>query len=152
MRFKGDSTDVVAAVLNLCCKEIGEALLAPRQQDCFREWQAALKAEYGCQLGYQRERGVYALTELGELALLDLPAECMEALAFFNASASTGAALPEQLNLRPLPNLEAKLGKPRTTPPNRSPALPQCPTTQARGWKTTPVRLCLESTSGPPLR
>jgi hypothetical protein len=36
------------------------------------------------------------------LALLDLPPECMEALAFLDASFPAGSALPEQAHIRAL--------------------------------------------------
>jgi predicted DNA-binding transcriptional regulator YafY len=62
----------------------------------------ALKGEYGCQILYDRVSRRYRLAELGELALLDLPDECMEALAFLEASFPEGAGLPEHANLREL--------------------------------------------------
>ncbi len=62
----------------------------------------ALKGEYGCVIIFQRVMGCYVLEDLGELALLDLPSECMEALAFLDASFPIGAAMPEQSNIRAL--------------------------------------------------
>lgn len=59
-----------------------------------------LKAEYGCEIDYQRRTGCYILKNLGDLALLDLPDECMEALAFLDASFPPGSDLPEYANLR----------------------------------------------------
>lgn len=60
----------------------------------------ALKAEYGCRIVYRREQGQYALEDLGELALLDLAPDALEALAFLDASFPAGAALPELANVR----------------------------------------------------
>jgi predicted DNA-binding transcriptional regulator YafY len=62
----------------------------------------ALKGEYGCQIAYDRPSRRYQLAELGELALLDLPDACMEALAFLEASFPEGSGLPEHANLRAL--------------------------------------------------
>jgi predicted DNA-binding transcriptional regulator YafY len=62
----------------------------------------ALKGEYGCQISYDRLSRRYQLAELGELALLDLPDPCMEALAFLEASFPEGSGLPEHANLRAL--------------------------------------------------
>ncbi|NTU84217.1 MAG: WYL domain-containing protein [Chloroflexales bacterium] len=62
----------------------------------------ALKGEYGCQIVYDRQTRYYHLADLGELALLDLPDPCMEALAFLEASFPEGSGLPEHTNLREL--------------------------------------------------
>lgn len=62
----------------------------------------ALKGEYGCSITYDRQTRYYHLADLGELALLDLPDPCMEALAFLEASFPEGSGLPEHANLREL--------------------------------------------------
>lgn len=62
----------------------------------------ALKREYNCRISFQRATGTYALDDLGELALLELPDDCMEALAFLDASFPAGSALPEHANIRAL--------------------------------------------------
>ena len=62
----------------------------------------ALKDEYGCRIVYQRRQRHYALEELGELALLDLPDACLEALAFLEHNFPQGAALPEHASIRAL--------------------------------------------------
>jgi predicted DNA-binding transcriptional regulator YafY len=62
----------------------------------------ALKGEYGCAIRYDRPTRRYILDDLGELALLDLPDQCMEALAFLDASFPAGSGLPEHANLRAL--------------------------------------------------
>ncbi|NJN65730.1 MAG: WYL domain-containing protein [Chloroflexaceae bacterium] len=62
----------------------------------------ALKAEYGCVFSFQRRSGCYTLEHLGDLALLDLPDECMEALAFLDASFPQGADLPGHFGVRNL--------------------------------------------------
>jgi predicted DNA-binding transcriptional regulator YafY len=82
--------------------ELGDEGYPPAAAAALKHDFDTLKAEYGCQIVFQRERGVYALIDLGELALLDLPSECMEALAFLDASFPAGSALPEQAHLRAL--------------------------------------------------
>jgi predicted DNA-binding transcriptional regulator YafY len=62
----------------------------------------ALKDEYGCRVVYQRASKRYALEDLGDLALLDLPDTSLEALAFLEASFPEGAALPEHASIRDL--------------------------------------------------
>jgi predicted DNA-binding transcriptional regulator YafY len=62
----------------------------------------ALKAEYGCRIIFQRETGCYILDDLGDLALLDLPDNMIEALAFLDASFPAGSAMPEQMGVRAL--------------------------------------------------
>lgn len=62
----------------------------------------ALRGEYGCQIRYDRPERQYTLDDLGELALLDLPDSCMEALAFLDASFPPGSGLPEHANIRAL--------------------------------------------------
>jgi predicted DNA-binding transcriptional regulator YafY len=62
----------------------------------------ALKREYACRISFQRISGAYMLEDLGELALLELPDPCMEALAFLDASFPAGSALPEHANIREL--------------------------------------------------
>src|SRR5262249_14421175 len=98
LRGPASSAELIAAVQ----AELGDEGYPPAAAAALKHDLDALKAEYGCQIGYQRERRVYALADLGDLALLDLPAECMEALAFLDASFPAGAALPEQANLRAL--------------------------------------------------
>jgi hypothetical protein len=62
----------------------------------------ALKSEYGCSFRYDRPTRRYILDDLGELALLDLPDPCLEALAFLEASFPEGSGLPEHAHLRAL--------------------------------------------------
>lgn len=62
----------------------------------------ALKLEYGCRISFDRGSGRYVLENLGELALLNLPDACMEALAFLEASFPSGLAMAEQANIREL--------------------------------------------------
>lgn len=92
------SADLIAAVQT----ELGDEGYPPAASAALKHDFDALKAEYGCQIVFQRERGVYVLQDMGELALLDLPDECMEALAFLDASFPAGSALPEQAHLRSL--------------------------------------------------
>ena len=62
----------------------------------------ALKSEFGCTIKYQRATGCYALEDLGELALLDLPDECMQVLAFLDTTFPAGVTLPEYAGVRAL--------------------------------------------------
>jgi hypothetical protein len=55
----------------------------------------ALKTRYGFAIAYQRDCGVYGLTDFGALALLNLPTECVEALGFLDASFPARRTLPE---------------------------------------------------------
>jgi len=45
-----------------------------------------LRDEFGCIISYSRGQGVYVLEELGDLALLDLPDDGLEALSFLDAT------------------------------------------------------------------
>jgi predicted DNA-binding transcriptional regulator YafY len=98
LRGPAIAADLIAAVQ----MELGDEGYPPAATAALKHDFDALKAEYGCQIAFQRERGVYILRDLGELALLDLPPECMEALAFLDASFPAGSALPDQANLRAL--------------------------------------------------
>src|SRR5690349_15369606 len=62
----------------------------------------ALKSECGCVIRFNRTTRCYALEDLGDLALLDLPDRCMEALAFLESSFPAGTGLPEHAGLRDL--------------------------------------------------
>jgi predicted DNA-binding transcriptional regulator YafY len=98
LRGPAGSTDLIAAVQT----ELGDEGYPPAAAAALKHDLDSLKAEYGCQILFQRERGVYVLQDLGELALLDVPHECMEALAFLDASFPAGSALPEQAHVRAL--------------------------------------------------
>jgi predicted DNA-binding transcriptional regulator YafY len=98
LRGPASSAELIAAVQ----AELGDEGYPPAAVSALKHDLDALKAEYGCAIAFQRERGVYALADLGELALLDLPGECMEALAFLDASFPAGTALPEQAHIRAL--------------------------------------------------
>lgn len=62
----------------------------------------ALKSEYGCTLRYHRGPGHYALLDLGELAIFDLPDEAMQALTFLDASFPASSDLPDYARVRAL--------------------------------------------------
>src|SRR6266545_4043489 len=59
------SADLIAAVQ----AELGDEGYPPAAAAALKHDLDALKAEYGCQIVFQRERGVYLLQDLGELAL-----------------------------------------------------------------------------------
>lgn len=98
LRASATSAELVAAI-NVELGEQGypEAAAAALKHDF-----DALKGEYGCSITYDRQTRYYHLADLGELALLDLPDPCMEALAFLEASFPEGSGLPEHANLREL--------------------------------------------------
>ncbi|MFV9504479.1 MAG: helix-turn-helix transcriptional regulator [Oscillochloridaceae bacterium umkhey_bin13] len=93
------SSDELVALINAELGEQGypEAAAAALKHDF-----DALKGEYGCQIVYDRRARRYHLEELGELAVLDLPDPCMEALAFLEASFPEASGIPEHANLREL--------------------------------------------------
>ncbi|KAB8141852.1 WYL domain-containing protein [Chloroflexia bacterium SDU3-3] len=62
----------------------------------------ALKAEYGCDIRFDRSSRRYVLEDLGELALLDLPDTCMEALSFLDATFPEGGAIPQHAYIHQL--------------------------------------------------
>jgi predicted DNA-binding transcriptional regulator YafY len=98
LRGPASSADLIASVQ----AELGEEGYPPAASAALKHDLDALKAEYGCSITFKREIGMYVLQDLGELALLDLPSECMEALAFLDASFPAGGAMPEQAHIRAL--------------------------------------------------
>lgn len=62
----------------------------------------ALKGEYNCRIVFQREYSRYYIEDPGELALLDITGDTLEALAFLDASYPAGSAVPEQASMRAL--------------------------------------------------
>ncbi|MBX0326229.1 WYL domain-containing protein [Oscillochloris sp. ZM17-4] len=98
MRGPAGSADLVAAInAELGSQGYPEAAAAALKHDF-----DSLKSEYGCRISYERATRRYALDDLGELALLDLPDESMEALAFLDASFPEGGGMPEHANIRAL--------------------------------------------------
>lgn len=98
MRYPASSAELITAINGeLGTQGYPDAAIAALKHDF-----DALKGEYGCQIFYDRPRRRYVLRDLGELALLDLSDECMEALAFLEASFPEGSGLPEHANLRDL--------------------------------------------------
>lgn len=98
LRGPASSAELIAAVdAELGQQGYPEAAAAALKHDF-----DALKGEYGCSIVYDRPTRCYLLVDLGELALLDLPDPCMEALAFLEASFPEGSGLPEHANLREL--------------------------------------------------
>ncbi len=57
---------------------------------------------YGCDISFHRRTGLYMLENLDDLALLDLPDNCMEALMFLETSFPSGDDMPEYTNIRAL--------------------------------------------------
>jgi hypothetical protein len=98
LRAPATSAELVDAINN----ELGEQGYPEAATAALKHDFDALKGEYGCQIIYERSSRRYTLDDLGELALLDLPDPCMEALAFLEASFPEGGGLPEHANLRAL--------------------------------------------------
>ncbi|NTU81611.1 MAG: WYL domain-containing protein [Chloroflexales bacterium] len=98
LRSPATSGDLVAAING----ELGEQGYPVAAAAALKHDFDALKGEYGCQIRYHRPSRRYVLDDLGELALLDLPDPCMEALAFLEASFPDGSGLPQHANLRDL--------------------------------------------------
>src|SRR5262249_55649374 len=92
------ATELIAAVQS----ELGDEGYPEAAESALKHDFDALKSEYGCQIRYRRNSQQYVLEDLGDLALLDLPDRCMEALAFLEASFPAGAALPEYAYIREL--------------------------------------------------
>ncbi|HEU5012634.1 MAG TPA: WYL domain-containing protein [Roseiflexaceae bacterium] len=98
LRGPATSEEIIAAA----AAELGEHGYPDAAASALKHDFDALKSEYGCQIRYQRSTRQYVLEDLGELALLDLPDECLEALAFLEASFPAGSALPEHASVRDL--------------------------------------------------
>ena len=92
------AADLIAAIQS----ELGEEGYPDAAESALKHDFDALKSEYGCRIRYRRNTQQYVLEDLGDLALLDLPDHCMEALAFLEASFPAGAALPEYAYIREL--------------------------------------------------
>lgn len=98
--LRGPATS--AALIGAINVELGEQGYPEAAGAALKHDFDALKGEYGCAISYDRPSRCYTLVDLGELALLDLPDPCMEALAFLEASFPEGSGLPEHANLRAL--------------------------------------------------
>lgn len=69
----------------------------------------ALKGEYGCQIRFHRHMNCYVLEDMGDLALLDLPDDCLEALSFLDASFPAGNNISAYASVRSLLDRIVKL-------------------------------------------
>ncbi|NWF81890.1 MAG: WYL domain-containing protein [Chloroflexi bacterium] len=98
LRSAATSADLVAAIN----AELGDQGYPAAASAALKHDFDALKGEYGCLIRYDRRTRCYVLDDLGELALLDLPDPCMEALAFLDASFPAGSGLPEHAHIRAL--------------------------------------------------
>ncbi len=98
LRAPMGSADLIAAVH----RELGEEGYPAAATSALKHDLDALKREYGCVVRYDRSTAQYALAELGDLALLDLPDSCMEALAFLETSFTPGSGLREHTSVREL--------------------------------------------------
>jgi predicted DNA-binding transcriptional regulator YafY len=98
LRGPATAADLIAAV----GRELGDEGYPPAAASALKHDFDALKSEYGCAIRYQRAQRQYILDDLGDLALLDLPDSCLEALAFLDASFPPGGPLPEHASIREL--------------------------------------------------
>lgn len=96
------SSLTAAQLIGAIHRELGDEGYPEAAESALKHDFDALKSEYGCQIRYRRSAQQYVLEDLGDLALLDLPDPCMEALAFLEASFPAGAALPEHSYVRDL--------------------------------------------------
>lgn len=73
----------------------------------------ALRNEYGCTIRFHRSNACYVLEDMGDLALLDLPDECLEALSFLDASFPPGNHISAYVGVRSLLDRICKLLPPQ---------------------------------------
>jgi predicted DNA-binding transcriptional regulator YafY len=93
-----DREQVIAVVR----RELGEEAYPEQATIALKHDLDALKREYGCVIRHTRGTGRYELRDLGQLALLDLPDTCLEALAFIDSSFPDGATVPATVAIRAL--------------------------------------------------
>jgi predicted DNA-binding transcriptional regulator YafY len=98
LRSSLDAGELIAAV----AAELGDEGYPDAAESALKHDFDSLKSEFGCRIRFQRGIQQYVLEDLGDLALLDLPDHCMEALAFLETSFPAGAALPEHAHIREL--------------------------------------------------
>lgn len=80
--------------------EMGEQGYPESADSAFKHDLDSLKSEFGCSVKYQRHTKTFVLQGMGDMALLDLPDTCMEALGFLEASFPPGSDVPEYANIR----------------------------------------------------
>lgn len=98
LRSTATKDELLAAVQD----ELGEEGYPPAAEIALKHDVEALKKEYGCIIKFRKYSGYYSLENTGNLALLDLPDECMEALTFLDASFPPEDELPEHAHIRAL--------------------------------------------------
>lgn len=82
--LRGPST--VADLIEAAEAEQGVDAYPPAAELAVKHDIQSLRDEFGCQIAYQRAQRAYILEDLGDLALLDLPDDGLEALALLDAS------------------------------------------------------------------
>lgn len=82
--LRGPAT--VAELIRAAEVEQGAEAYPPAADLAVKHDLQSLRDEFGCVISYQRAQRVYVLEELGDLALLDLPDDGLEALAFLDAT------------------------------------------------------------------
>ncbi len=112
LRAPAGKDDLIATVQH----ELGDEGYPTSTASALKNDLDALKQEYGCQIRFYRRSRCYVLEDLGEMALLDLPDDCLEALSFLDASfpsendisayAGVRALLDRILKLLPVPRQE----------------------------------------------
>ncbi len=87
------------ALIEAVRAELGEEAYTSAAESAFKHDLDALKREYGCEIVFDRSSNCYALKDLGELSLLDLPDTSLEALAFLQSTFQRGSDMPEHANI-----------------------------------------------------
>ena len=100
--LRGPAT--VDALIRAVKAEQGDDAYPPAAALAVKHDLQALRDEFGCKIRYVREQLVYTLEDLGELALLDLPDDGLEALAVLDASFPDDAPLGANDRVRRLLN------------------------------------------------
>lgn len=95
LRRPASRDDLIAAVNG----ELGENGYPDAAASALKHDLDALKDEFGCRIRFLRTDNCYALEDLGDLALLDLPDTSLEALAFLESSFPRGSELPEHAKI-----------------------------------------------------
>jgi len=98
LRAPSGRADLVTAVQH----ELGDEGYPSDTASAFKKDLDALKQEYGCRIRFHRTMNCYVLEDLGNLALLDLPDDCMEALSFLDASFPSGSDIAAHAGVRAL--------------------------------------------------
>lgn len=96
LRYARTKEELIAAVQ----EELGTDGYPMAAESALKHDLDTLKTEYDCRIRYHAQIQCYVLEDLGYMALLDIPEDCLETLAFLEVSFSHGSDLPEYTNIR----------------------------------------------------